>query len=161
MAQHRPTGDPLRILLVEDDPAHANLVVTGLERHRIANRIIHVRDGEQALDYLFRRGDYADEETSPRPNLILLDLRLPKIDGLEVLKEVKESEELSPIPVVVLTTSAAERDVSAAYENKANSYLVKPIGFREFSELLNDLGFFWLAWNRQPWPEGGAGEEGS
>lgn len=151
MEQNNPIGKPLQILLVEDDPAHANLVITGMDRHRIANRIIHVSDGEKALDYLYRREEYEDEEKSPRPNLILLDLRLPKIDGLEVLAEIKKSETLSSIPVVILTTSNAERDVSAAYRNKANSYLVKPIGFTEFSEMLNDLGFYWLAWNRQPW----------
>ena len=118
MEQNNPIGKPLQILLVEDDPAHANLVITGMDRHRIANRIIHVSDGEKALDYLYRREEYEDEEKSPRPNLILLDLRLPKIDGLEVLAEIKKSETLSSIPVVILTTSNAERDVSAGITYK-------------------------------------------
>ena len=144
-------GNPLTILLVEDNPDHAELIFRSLKDHRVANKIYHVIDGETALDYLFRRGDYAAAGKSPRPHLILLDLRLPKIDGLEVLKKIKISRKLRMIPVVILTTSEAERDVARAYEYHANSYLVKPVDFGNFSQLMIDLGFYWLAWNYHPW----------
>jgi len=144
-------GTALVILLVEDNVAHAELVSRGLGDHRVANHLLHVSDGEAALDYLFRRGKYADPRHSPRPHVILLDLRLPKVDGLEVLRQIKTSPELSKIPVVILTTSAAERDVARAYEERANSYLVKPVDFAKFTELMNELGYYWLAWNHYPW----------
>ncbi len=143
-------GESLIILLVEDNPDHAELIVRSFDEHRIANRIYHVQDGEAALDYLFRRGRYADPASSPRPHVILLDLRLPKIDGLEVLKHVKSSVELRRIPVVALTTSEAERDMTGAYNSHVNSYLVKPVDFDKFNKLMDDLGFYWLAWNRKP-----------
>jgi CheY-like chemotaxis protein len=144
------TGEPLIILLVEDNPDHAELVKRSLGNHRVANKIIHVQDGQIALDYLFRRNAYADSRTSPRPHLILLDLRLPRVDGLDVLTQIKKSVELQKIPVVVLTTSEAERDVARAYAHSANSYLVKPVGFDEFNQLMQDLGFYWLGWNIHP-----------
>ncbi len=143
-------GEPLIILLVEDNPDHAELIVRSFEEHRVANKIIHVSDGEAALDYLFQRGVYADEQSSPRPHVILLDLRLPKIDGLEVLKEIKASKDLRRIPVVALTTSESERDMMGAYNRHVNSYLVKPVDFGKFGKLMDDLGFYWLAWNRKP-----------
>ena len=143
-------GEPLIILLVEDNPDHAELVVRSFQDHRVANQIHCVADGEAALDYLFRRGEYADAESSPRPHVILLDLRLPRIDGLEVLQEIKTDEKLRCIPVVVLTTSEAEGDLARAYEHHANSYLVKPVDFGKFTQLMDDLGFYWLGWNRQP-----------
>ncbi|UFS72782.1 response regulator [Geomonas sp. RF6] len=145
------TGEALVILLVEDNPDHAEIVTRNLEDFHVANRIVHVEDGEQALDYLHGRGCYADKASFPTPHLMLLDLRLPKVDGLQVLKEVKESHVLRSIPVVVLTTSDAERDMALAYEYHANSYLTKPVAFADFSRLLKDLGFYWLAWNRRPW----------
>ena len=144
-------GNALEILLVEDNPAHAELVMRSFENQRVANKIFHVSDGEEALDYLFQRGKYQNPEKAPRPNLILLDLRLPKIDGLEVLREVKSSEGLKRIPVVVLTTSQAEIDASRAYDYHANSYLVKPLDFELFTKLMKELGFYWLAWNYNPW----------
>jgi CheY-like chemotaxis protein len=146
-----PYGESLVILLIEDNPAHAELIRRNFEAYRIANRLIHVTDGEAALDYLFRRGAYADPAQSPRPHLILLDLRLPRIDGLEVLKTIKASQELGTIPVVILTTSEAEQDVAYAYQHYANSYLVKPVDFTEFTALMEELGFYWLAWNYYPW----------
>ncbi len=144
-------GEPLSILLVEDNPDHAELAIRNLHEGKLANRVFHVEDGEAALDFLFNRGIYADGEKYPRPHLVLLDLRLPKVDGIEVLREVKGSELLKSIPVVVLTTSAAERDLAMAYQHHANSYLTKPVDFESFSNLLRDLGFYWLAWNRRPW----------
>jgi CheY-like chemotaxis protein len=143
-------GRPITILLVEDDPAHAEIVRRNLEDFRIANQILHVPDGQTALDYLFREGEFRLPETSPRPDLILLDLRLPKVDGLEVLRRIKEEESLKKIPTVVLTTSAAESDMLTAYDNGAGSYLIKPIAFEKFSTLMESFGYYWLAWNQYP-----------
>ena len=144
-------GEPLVILHVEDNPDHANLVARSMKKHRVANVIHLVEDGESALDFLLRRGEHRDPESSPRPSVILLDLRLPKIDGLEVLKAIKSDASLSDIPVVVLTSSQAERDVAEAYEYHANSYLVKPVDFDKFTEMMEHLGFYWLGWNHYPW----------
>ena len=144
-------GEPLIILLVEDNPDHAELIRRSLDEHRVANKLYHVLDGEAALSYLFRRGDFSDPKKSPSPTVILLDLRLPKVDGLEVLKEIKTSEEHHKIPVVILTTSTAERDVAQAYNYDANSYLVKPVDFSKFTRMMDDLGFYWLGWNHYPW----------
>lgn len=144
-------GEPLSILLVEDNPDHAELAIRNLHDGKLANRVFHVEDGEAALDFLFNRGSYSDREKYPRPHLVLLDLRLPKVDGIEVLKVVKGSELLKSIPVVILTTSAAERDLTMAYQHYVNSYLTKPVDFDSFNNLLRDLGFYWLAWNRRPW----------
>lgn len=143
-------GRPIVILLVEDDLAHAEIVRRNLKDFRVANRIIHVEDGQAALDYLTRRGAYTDPNANPRPDLILLDLRLPKVDGLEVLKRIKEDSDLRAIPTVVLTTSSAESDVVKAYDNGAGSYLVKPVDFGKFARLLDSFGFYWLAWNQYP-----------
>ena len=144
---------PLSILLVEDNPAHAELVQRSLENHRVANKIYHVSDGKAALAYLFRQGVYADERRSPRPHIILLDLRLPKIGGFEVLRQVKSSEDLKHIPVLILTTSGAERDMLKAYDSNANGYVVKPLDFETFKQLMEELGYFWLGWNQAPWSE--------
>jgi CheY-like chemotaxis protein len=144
------TGQPLTILLVEDNPDHAELVMRNLEDFRVANRVIHVDDGQAALDYLYGQGQYADRRSYPMPDLMLLDLRLPKVDGLQVLKEVKENADLRSLPVVILTTSDAERDLATAYDSHANSFLTKPINFGDFSNLIRDLGFYWLAWNKRP-----------
>ncbi len=144
-------GEPLTILLVEDNPAHAELVIRSFESQRVANKIYHVWDGEEALDYWLRRGNYADPEKSPRLNVVLLKLQLPKIDGLEVLREIKNTEGLKRVPVVVLTTSQAEIDASRAYDCHANSYLIKPLDFELFTKLMEELGFYWLGWNYNPW----------
>ena len=145
------------ILLVEDDAAHAELVVRTLEGWR-QRRIVHLSDGEAALHYLTRQAAYADPAVSPRPDLVLLDLRLPKVDGLEVLRAIKSELQLRQIPVLVLTTSAAERDVAGAYEAHANGYVVKPDEFSRFKELMDDAGTFWLQWNHSP-PEGLLGDD--
>jgi CheY-like chemotaxis protein len=143
----------LQILLVEDDDDHAEIVARCLKANRVMNELRRVTDGEAALDYLFRKGPYADPALSPRPSLILLDLRLPKVDGLEVLRIIKESNYLRPIPVVMLTTSDTERDITAAYQFHANSYLVKPVDFNEFTEMMQALSCYWGAWNRSPFNE--------
>lgn len=141
------TDKPATILLIEDDPAHAELIKRNFRRHQVPNIICHVSDGAAALDYFHRRGDYADPEKSPRPKLVLLDLRLPKVDGLKVLREIKSNDKLKTIPVVILTTSHARNDVDQAYMENANSYLVKPTNPAKFKQLMTDLGFFWLSWN--------------
>jgi CheY-like chemotaxis protein len=143
-------GHPIIILLVEDDLAHAEIVRRDLKDFRVANRIIHVADGQAALDYLYHRDAYADNEANPRPHLILLDLRLPKVDGLEVLSRIKKDASLRSIPTVILTTSSAESDMAKAYENGAGSYLVKPVDFEKFAKLMDVFGFYWLAWNQYP-----------
>lgn len=143
-------GEPVLVMLVEDNIDHAELVIRTLEEHRIANQVRHFLDGQSALDYLFRRGEYSEPPNTPLPHVILLDLRLPRVDGIDVLKTIKESDELKTIPVVILTTSEAEKDVARAYYNHVNSYLVKPVGFEEFKKLMDDLGFYWLGWNVNP-----------
>ncbi|MHC4738503.1 MAG: response regulator [Planctomycetota bacterium] len=136
------------ILLIEDNQDHADLIMRSLKEHDLAKEIQHISDGEAALNYLFRRNEYADLLKSPYPGMILLDLRLPKVDGLEVLKEIKSCESLRKIPVVILTTSEAEKDISSAYNNHANSYLVKPVDFKKFTELMSNLCYYWLGWNQ-------------
>lgn len=143
-------GEPLLVLLVEDNPDHAELVKRSLGDHRVANKITHLSDGQAALNYLLHQGEYANIAQYPFPHVILLDLRLPRVDGLEVLKTLKETENLRQIPVVILTTSEAEQDIVRAYNFHANSYLVKPVGFEEFERMMQDLGFYWLAWNTHP-----------
>jgi CheY-like chemotaxis protein len=138
------------ILLVEDEEAHAMLTMRTLEEEGVDNEVHWVTDGEEALNYLFRNGNYADKVSSPRPDLVILDLRLPKCDGHEVLAAIKQSEDLKVIPVVVLTTSENGEDMTKAYSNHANSYLVKPLGFGEFSEMIRELRSYWLVQNRHP-----------
>ncbi len=144
-------GEPIVILLVEDEPAHAEIIKRNFEDSRLANRLFHVTDGQAALDFLYHREEFSDQASAPRPSLILLDLRLPKVDGLEVLKILKSDPDLGRIPVVVLTTSAAETDMVKAYDYHANSYLVKPVDFPQFVNLMDVLGYYWLVWNEYPY----------
>ncbi len=146
----RSNGNPILVMLVEDNLDHAELVMRSFEEHRIPNKIRHFTDGQSALDYLARHGEFIDPHSSPRPDLILLDLRLPRVDGLDVLRFIKEDEILKSIPVVILTTSEAEKDINETYSNHANSYLVKPLGFEDFHKLMDDLGTYWLGWNKHP-----------
>jgi two-component system, response regulator len=149
----QPEGEPLVILLVEDNEAHAELVLRSLRDFPLAHSIYVVRDGEQALDFLFHRGKYQEMGSSPRPRFILLDIRLPKVDGLEVLKTIKETPGLMQIPVIILTSSSAETDVARSYRYHANSYVVKPLDFRKFNQLMNDIGAYWMGWNTIPLAE--------
>lgn len=151
MSQGQQNNEPVAILLVEDNPAHAELVIRNLEHHRVANIVHHVSDGKAALDYLFQRGSYSYLKPENRVNLVLLDLRLPKVSGLEVLRQIKQSEHLKQLPVIILTTSQAEQDIASAYEHNANSFISKPMDYKKFSELMDDLGYYWLAWNHSPW----------
>jgi len=147
----RTRPPPISILLVEDDPAHAEIVLRNLTTPELEGRvkcIAHLSDGQQALDYLQREGLHASPSCSPRPDLVLLDLRLPRVDGFEVLRRMKSSAEVSHIPVVVLSTSAAESDISAAYQSGASSYLVKPAEFEAYIELMQGFGHYWGDLNR-------------
>lgn len=144
---------PCRVLLVEDDADHAELVRKGLAAHGDRVALTTLTDGEAAESYLFRRGEWSDPATSPRPDLILLDLRLPKLDGFELLREIKASAELAGIPAVVLTTSGAQGDIARAYSHQANSYLVKPVDYQGFMALVDGIESYWLGWNRRPSPD--------
>ncbi|MFZ3147688.1 MAG: response regulator [Methanothrix sp.] len=138
---------PAVILLIEDDETHAMLITRAFEDVKISHEIHWMSSGDEALDYLLRRCKYANPEDSPRPDLILLDLRLPVVDGHEILKSIKGSEHLKALPVVILTTSRNDADIAKAYSNYANSYLVKPMGSDMFREMMTALGNYWLKWN--------------
>lgn len=142
-------NNAVRVMLVEDNVDHAEMVMRQFELHRVASDLIHLSDGQAALDYLYGNAPYEDSTKNPQPDMILLDLRLPKVDGLEVLRIVKEDKNLCSIPIVILTTSSAERDVVLAYSRHANSYLVKPVDFEKFRQLMKDLGTYWMLWNQR------------
>ena len=148
------SGRALNILLVEDNPDHAELVRRSLEHFQAASFLHHVEDGEAALDYILGQGSYTNRARFPAPDLVLLDLRLPCMDGMEVLRQVKSHPTLHHTFVVVLTTSDAERDVAMAYEHHADSFLTKPVDFPRFSQLIEDLGLCRPAANRNPPPGG-------
>ena len=137
------------ILLVEDNPNDAELAIRALRKHNLANHLEWVRDGAAALDFLFQRGDYAGR-SSVLPKVVLLDLRLPRVDGIEVLSQVRAHPETRDLPVVVLTSSKEERDLIATYELGVNSFVAKPIAFDEFARTVADLGMYWVLVNRVP-----------
>jgi CheY-like chemotaxis protein len=146
--QEIPASEPVRILLVEDNDAHTKLILRAFREDRLSNPVYCVRDGEEALDYLFHNGKYTDPAVSPRPDLVLLDLKLPKIDGAEVLRRIKADKNLRSVPVVVLTSSLADQDMAETYALGANSYLSKPIDFEKFHKMVQDLDFYWSVWNK-------------
>jgi CheY-like chemotaxis protein len=138
------------ILLVEDNPSDIELTKRALERGHIANELAVVEDGEEALDYLFGRGAYSGRDISQLPTLTLLDLKLPKIPGLEVLRQIRADPRLRRMPVVILTTSTEEQDVTAGYELGVNSYIRKPVDFNQFTKAIEHLGLYWLVMNQTP-----------
>jgi DNA-binding response OmpR family regulator len=138
-----------RILMVEDDAKDVELTLTALEEYNLANEVSVTRDGEQALDYLYCRGEYK-MRSNGNPAVMLLDLKLPKVDGLEVLKQIKSDRELRMIPVVVLTSSKEEKDMVASYKLGVNAYVVKPVDFHEFVNAIKELGVFWAIINEPP-----------
>ena len=140
------------ILLVEDNPDDEALTLRALRKNNILNEVVVARDGAEALDYLFCTGAYAGRDASVQPQLVLLDLKLPKIDGLEVLKRLRADERTRLQPVVILTTSREDRDVVASYSLGANSYIRKPVDFEEFTEAVRQLGLYWLVLNVSPRP---------
>ena len=141
--------EQVEILLVEDNPRDAELTMRALQKGGIANRLLWVKDGEQALDFLFRRGSFAGRDDS-HPRLVLLDLKMPRVDGIEVLKAVKGNEATRRIPIVVMTSSQEEKDLAQSYDLGVNSYVVKPLDFAAITELVRHAGYYWLAINRTP-----------
>ena len=138
------------ILLVEDNPDDAELTIRAFAKHKIANQIVHVDDGELALDYLFATGTYADRGDAGNPTVVLLDLKLPKLSGLDVLKRMRADPRTRRLPVVVLTSSNEERDMVSSYDLGANSFVRKPVDFAEFMDAAHQLGLYWLVLNSQP-----------
>ncbi|TRO83705.1 response regulator [Desulfuromonas acetexigens] len=136
------------ILLVEDNPDDVALTVRAMERNKIANTVVVARDGAEALDWLFGTGQYAERDTSIQPQLVMLDLHLPKVDGIEVLQRIRADERTRHLPVVILTTSSEQRDILASYDRGANSYIQKPVDFQAFNEAVRQLGIYWLILNR-------------
>jgi two-component system, response regulator len=142
--------DEIEILLVEDDPKDLRMTMRELQRENLQNKIHVARDGEEALDFLFCRGAYSDRDPHRPPRLILLDLKLPKVDGLQVLREIKARAETRTIPVVILTSSGEDRDKVESYQLGVNSYIQKPVDFDQFRQTIKTLGFYWLVVNRPP-----------
>lgn len=140
----------VEILLVEDNPHDAELTLRALKKNHLANKIMHAKDGEEALDFLFAEGSFEGRRTEQMPKFILLDLKLPKVNGLEVLERLKGEEITKKIPVVVLTSSGEDRDLHRCYELGVNSYIVKPVGFENFVKAVAGLGFYWLLLNQTP-----------
>jgi CheY-like chemotaxis protein len=138
-----------RILIVEDDPKDVELTLTALEEYNLVNEVVVARDGVEALDYLYCRGEFKDR-SSENPAVMLLDLKLPNIDGLEVLQQIKSDEKMRMIPVVVLTSSKEEKDMVASYKLGVNAYVVKPVDFHEFVNAIRELGVFWAVINEPP-----------
>ncbi len=142
--------DAVEILLVEDNPNDAELTLYALNKYHIANQVQVVRDGEEALDYLFCTGSYAHRRIEDCPKIVLLDLKLPKVDGLEVLRRIKTDERTRLIPVTVLTSSREDRDIVESYGLGVNSYIVKPVDFEQFTEAVRQLGLYWMLFNQAP-----------
>lgn len=140
----------IEILLVEDNPNDVELTLHAFKRHNLSNRIQVVRDGAEALDFLFCTGSYADRRIEDSPKLILLDLKLPKVDGLEVLQQIKSDPRTRALPVVILTSSSEERDIVESYRLGVNSYITKPVDFDQFIEAARQLGMYWLLLNQLP-----------
>ena len=138
------------ILLVEDNPSDIGLTKRGFEKHRITNTLVVAEDGQEALDYLFGAGAHAGRDVSIMPAVVLLDLNLPKLDGLEVLRRIRRHPQTRRLPVVILTTSKEDQDIAESYDLGANSYIRKPVDFHQFAEALRQLGLYWLVLNEPP-----------
>ena len=137
----------VEILLIEDNPNDAEMTIRALRKHNIANKVTHLKDGAEGLDFIFGTGNYKDRNIDNKPKVILLDLKMPKVDGIEVLRRVKSDKRTKTIPVVVLTSSKEDPDVRACYELGVNSYIVKPVGFENFTNAISELGLYWLLLN--------------
>ena len=140
----------VEILLIEDNPDEAELAIRSLRKNNLANNLVHIDDGAEALDYIFCRGKYASNDISFTPKVILLDLKLPRVGGLEILKQVKTDERTKSIPVVILTSSKEDSDLIEGYNLGVNSYIVKPVNFESFAKAISDLGMYWVILNQQP-----------
>jgi len=140
----------MEILLIEDNPHDAELTIRALQKRHLANRLVHIADGQTALDFLFGTGAHEGRDVQHQPKVVLLDLKLPKLDGIEVLRRLRADERTKLVPVVVLTSSREDRDVLETYKLGANSYIVKPVDFEKFSEAVCNLGMYWLLLNEPP-----------
>ncbi|MEW6467395.1 MAG: response regulator [Bacteroidota bacterium] len=143
-------SDALEILLIEDNPNDAEMTIRALKKNKIANNIVHLHDGAEALDFIFSTGAYAGKNSFSRPKVILLDLKMPKVDGIEVLRRLKSDPKTKTIPVVVLTSSKEDPDVQTCYSLGVNSYIVKPVGFDNFTKAVCELGLYWQLLNECP-----------
>lgn len=139
------------ILLVEDRIEDAELAMMGLKKHNLINNIVWVKDGEEALEYLSATGRYSERNVENRPKLVLLDLKMPKVDGIEVLKKIRSDKHLKPIPVIVMTTSQEDKDLINAYDLNVNAYILKPVDFSSFVDAMQAMGMFWLLLNKRPY----------
>jgi len=138
----------IEVLLVEDNMDEAELALRELKRHNLANDLLHVHDGEEALEFIFGTGRYEGRDVLEPPKVILLDLKMPKVGGIEVLQKIREDERTRRIPVVVLTSSSHEKDITDSYDLGVNSYILKPIDFQKFSQSIKDIGHYWLVMNK-------------
>jgi two-component system response regulator len=138
----------VEILLVEDNPHDAELTIRALKKANLANRLIHLKDGAEALDFVFAKGAFSERNIESRPKVILLDIKMPKVDGIEVLRQIKSNEITKTIPVVIMTSSKEEQDVITSYNLGVNSYIVKPVEFESFAKAVSELGFYWLITNQ-------------
>jgi two-component system response regulator len=137
----------VEILLIEDNPNDAEMTIRALQRNHISNKVIHLKDGAQGIDFIFGTGEYEGRDLTQKPKVILLDLKMPKVDGIEVLRKLKSDSRTKTIPVVVMTSSREDPDVRACYELGVNSYIVKPVNFDNFSKAIADFGLYWLLLN--------------
>ena len=144
------TQNNVEILLVEDSPNDAEMTIRALKKHNLVNNLFHVKDGEEALDFVYARGVYEERKGLKNPRLIILDLKLPKVDGLEVLKILKGDKSLKTIPVVIMTSSREDKDLIEGYRLGVNSYVVKPVEFSSFAKAVADLGLYWMMLNEVP-----------
>lgn len=140
----------IEIILVEDSIEDANLVIRSLKKNNLSNSIVHLKDGAEALDFIFAKEKYADRKIEDKPKLILLDLKMPKVDGLQVLRDLKTDERTKSIPVVIMTSSREDRDLVESYKLGVNGYVVKPVSFENFAKAVAELGLFWLMINQSP-----------
>jgi two-component system response regulator len=140
----------VEILLVEDNMGDAELTIRALKKHNLVNKLVHLKDGAEALDFIFAEGEFAERNIKNTPKVILLDLKMPKVNGVEVLKKLKSDERFQKIPVVVLTSSKEDPDVKTCYQLGANSYIAKPVKFEDFLKAVSELGFYWMFLNQPP-----------
>ncbi|WP_426671878.1 response regulator [Mucilaginibacter sp. McL0603] len=138
----------VEILLVEDNPHDAEMTIRTLKKINLANRLIHLKDGAEALDFIFAKGAYTGRSINDRPKVILLDIKMPKVDGIEVLRQIKSNPDTKTIPVVIMTSSKEEQDIITSYNLGVNSYVVKPVDFDGFAKAVSELGFYWLITNQ-------------
>jgi CheY-like chemotaxis protein len=143
----------VQILYVEDNPNDAELTMRALRKRNLANKVFHVEDGAQALDFIFARGQFTERDMAHPPRLVLLDIKLPKVDGLEVLRAIKGDPRTKDIPVVMLTSSSEDRDIGECYRLGVNSYIVKPVDFENFAQAVSEAGFYWAVLNKPPAPK--------